>query len=141
MVMFMVSVKVRGETMVRVKVMGMFKVKVKVRVKFIFMGKIKFIFMGKINDTIPIRYHMMLPPEIQVAWDAYLEGYADPEILAPLIIAVQAGSRPPQYIVEEKSSWSCSRSGAWSRAWSGSWSGGGSWLWSCVGTQSRSGVS
>jgi hypothetical protein len=67
--------------------------------------------------------------------DAYLEDYDDPEILAPLILAVLTGNRPPQYIVESRS-WSWSRSGSLARAWSRSRSWSVSWSVSRSGSRS-----
>ena len=82
---------------------------------------------------------MEYPKEIQEALIAYDNKIEDLEIITPLIIAAQAGNRPPQYITESRSgskSWSRSGSGSRPRSWSRSRSG--PWLWS--GSWSRSGV-
>ena len=91
--------------------------------------------------------------EIEKALTAYDKGIETPEIITPLIAAIQAGNRPPQYIVESGSwsgsgawlrsqSLSQSRSRSWALSWSWSRSGSRSrlWLWSLSRSGSRSGA-
>jgi hypothetical protein len=71
--------------------------------------------------------------EIQVSWDAYLEGIGDPEILVPVILLAQSGgfSYFAGYSGSKTKSGTRENSGSRSRSWS--WPGSRSWSRSSVG--------